>query len=186
ELPALFNGEVVLLRRWSITHGRCRGACIRTDFKSFLYWRDQLYPDPSVFDFVPAAALHSREGWLILGRSAPGMSNAGSIYPLCGTLHPDDFEEGRLDLEGPMMRELEEEAGIVLSRNQLGAAILVDASPVVAIIRPVVLDLPAAEIVRAISGHVERVAYRELADVVVVRSRADIRVDAMPPFTVRY
>jgi hypothetical protein len=184
--PELFNGKVALLRRWSVRGGHCSGECIQTDFKSFLYWRDCGYPDRSVFDFVPAAALHSREGWLLLGRSAPGMSNAGAVYPLCGTLHPDDFEAGTLDVDGPMIREVREEAGIALDRDQLGGAVLVDAGTQVAIIRPVMLDRPAQEIAKAISDHVKKATYRELSEIVIVRGWPSIDARTMPPFTVDY
>jgi 8-oxo-dGTP pyrophosphatase MutT (NUDIX family) len=186
EQSALFNGEVVLLRRWSLRDGRFSGECIRADFKSFLYWREHDYPDSTVFDFFAAAALHSGEGWLILGRSGSAMSNAGKIYPPCGSLQLDDLDGNCFDLERSVIREVHEETGITLAPRQLGPALLIQAEPQIVVVRPVRLDRSAADIVAAISRHLRNASHRELAEIVMVKGADDIEARDMPPFTAAY
>jgi 8-oxo-dGTP pyrophosphatase MutT (NUDIX family) len=185
--PSLFNGDVLLLEHWVVRDGHFSGECIRTDFKSFLYWREHDAPDREVFDFFAAGALHSREGWLILGHAGPTTSNAGKIYPPSGSLHADDqLGNGEIDLDGSIIREIHEETGIQITRAQLGPLLLIEARPQVVIVRPVAIARPAAEIVKQIGDHLRASSSAELAEVVVVRGREDIRTDVMPPFTVAY
>ena len=185
EQPKLFDGEVLMLAQWSLSQGHFVGECIKADFKSFLYWREHAAPDPGVVDFFAAAALHSSEGWLILGRSSPGMSNAGTVYPPSGSLDADVAEDIPIDLDRSIIREVFEETGIELRRTELGASIIINAPPQLIVIRPVYLGLPASEIVSGIDAHLRASPEGEIAEVVIVRGRADIQ-SAMPPFTADY
>lgn len=184
QQPTLFNGEVLMLRYWSLQSGRFSGQCIKADYKSFLYWREHNAPDPSVVDFFATAALYSREGWLILGRSGTDMSNAGEIYPPCGSLQLGEF--GRdLDLDASIVREVHEETGIEIDSSQLGPPVLIEAFPQLVLIRPANLEITASEIVHRIDRHLRSTATRELDGSVVVKDRSAIQ-EAMPPFTIAY
>jgi 8-oxo-dGTP pyrophosphatase MutT (NUDIX family) len=186
ERPKLFNGEVLLLDTWSLADGHFRGTCFRADFKSYLYWRDHEAPDRTMRDLCVTAALHSQEGWLILGRSAPGMSNAGAVYPFCGTLHPDDDTGAGIDLEGAMLREIEEETGLALARADLGPLLLIDAWPKITLLRPITVPRPALDIVRDIERFLQASAEPELSATVVVRGVPDIDAAVMPRFITAY
>jgi hypothetical protein len=186
EQPKLFNGEVLMLHTWSLADGCFRGECLTTDFKNLLYWRENGAPEAGVLDFFGAPALHSREGWLIVGRMGPDHSSAGSIYFPCGTLHPSDVAGQAIDLDGGILRELDEETGLAFSAKELGAPLLIFDSHRLAFIRPIHSARPAAEIVRDIETHLARTPEPELSGVVVVKSRDDIDAAHMPPFVVAY
>jgi hypothetical protein len=186
EQPKLFNGEVLMLHTWSLADGCFRAECLTTDFKSLLYWRENGAPDGAVLDFFGAPALHSREGWLIVGRMGPDHSIAGSIYFPCGTLHPTDVVRQTIDLDGGILRELNEETGLAFSPAQLGAPLLIFDCHRLAFIRPIHSARAAAEIVRDIEAHLARTPEPELSDVVVVKGRGDIDTAHMPPFVVAY
>jgi 8-oxo-dGTP pyrophosphatase MutT (NUDIX family) len=184
EQPRLFNGAVLILDRWIVRHGHFSGECITTDFKSFLYWREHDAPDHEVFDFFATGALHTSEGWLILGRAGAAMSNAGKVYPPSGSLHADQF--GHIDLDESIVREIREETGIEVTRAQLGSMLLIEACPQIVIVRPIKTGRPSAEIVAKIEGYLRSNPSSELSNVVVVRGLADIQAGVMPPFTIAY
>lgn len=184
--PSLFNGDILMLNRWSLQGGHFTGTCIKTDYKSFLYWRDHGGPDREVADFFCAGGLHTQEGWLILGRAGPDMSNAGLIYPPCGSLEPDDRLEGRIDLEQSVIREIHEETGIAVGKSQLGPPLLIEAWPQIVIMRPIRLNRSADELVAQIGRYLSDRQVRELSEIVVVRGTDDIRPGLMPPFTAKY
>jgi 8-oxo-dGTP pyrophosphatase MutT (NUDIX family) len=184
--PKLFNGDVLLLDTWSLAGGHFCGSCVKSDFKSYLYWREHGAPDATVRDLCVTAALHSQEGWLILGRSAPDMSNAGAVYPFCGTLHPDDDTGGGIDLEGAMLREVEEETGLVLARGDLGPLLLVDTPPKLSLMRPITVPRPAQALVGDIDRFLQASAAPELSGTVIVKGVQDIDAAQMPPFVKAY
>ena len=185
EQPRLFNGGVLLLGAWSLAGGRISGACFATDFKSFLYWRETGAPDRSVADFFAAAALHSREGWLIVGRMGAHTANRGRAYPPCGSLHPDDIRDGRIDLDGSLLREVAEETGLRLDIRDFAAPVLVRDGARLVYMRPIVLDRPAAEIVSEAERFLREQDEPELAEILVVKGPEDIE-PTMPGFAAAY
>jgi 8-oxo-dGTP pyrophosphatase MutT (NUDIX family) len=187
EQPKLFNGDILLLNDWSCFDGRFHGQCLVTDFKSFLYWREHRRPDRTVIDFFPAAALHSQEGWLLVGRMGRHHSMAGSIYLPCGSLHTDDIYEGKVDLDGNIVREIKEETGLSLYRTELEPPILIsDEAGRLVYVRPVKFQRPASEIVKEIESYLAHAIEPELSEIIVVRGPADISEVAMPSYTIAY
>ena len=185
ENPKLFNGEVLLLDSWSLTGATFRGTCLITDYASFLYWREHDTLDRSVTNLFAAAALHSLEGWLIVGRMGPHHSSAGLVHPPCGSLQPEDIRQGTVDLDGNIVREIEEETGLAILPAQMSAPILIFDGFRLAYMRPVRLPWPAGTIVDDIENHLAATPEPELAEILVVRNRADIDA-AMPSFAVAY
>jgi 8-oxo-dGTP pyrophosphatase MutT (NUDIX family) len=184
--PKLFNGEVLMLHTWSLADGCFRGECLTTDFKNLLYWRENGAPDGAVLDFFGAPALHSREGWLIVVRMGPDHSIAGKIYFPCGTLHPSDVVGQTIDLDGGILRELNEETGLAFSPADLAAPLLIFDRHRLAFIRPIRSARAAAEIVRDIETHLARTPEPELSEIVVVKGRDDIDAASMPPYVIAY
>jgi hypothetical protein len=186
EQPKLFNGDILLLHNWSCVSGRFRGQCLITEFKSFLYWRDHKRPDGAVTDFFPAAALHSQEDWLLVGRMGHDHSSPGRIYLPCGALHTDDVYDGKVDLDGNILREIREETGLALDRTELGPPILIlDGAERLVYVRPVKLQRPAVQIVKEIQSYLGHATEPELSEIIVVKGVADIS-ETMPSFTVAY
>lgn len=115
--PSLYDGPVLL------------GACVEhavghdgrsvlsigffeTRFSRFLAWRDFGFPDAGVYNCFAMPALRSADGAFLLGEINPRHSSAGNIYFPAGTPNSFDVLDGRVDLEGSLRRELEEETGI--------------------------------------------------------------------------
>jgi hypothetical protein len=120
QRPALWNGRVLLLHRYTQENRVLRGASFETDYASFLAWRDWGFPAPGVFNIFAAAALQTADGAFLLGQMAPFTSAAGQwVFP-CGTPEPDDINSaGMLDLVGNLGRELFEETGVNIADCQV-------------------------------------------------------------------
>lgn len=184
--PALWNGRVVLLSRYTIEDGVLRGACFETDFASFLAWRDWDFPDPDVSNVFAAAALRSADGAYLLGEMAPHTANAGRIYFPCGTPDPGDIVAGTLDLAGSLRRELAEETGLAIGTlaAEPGWHLVRDRG-FLAVLKRVTARENAAALRVRILRHLAGEARPEFSDIHVVRAPADL--DArMPRFVVAY
>ena len=115
--PRMFNGRVLLQHRGTVERepdGRrvFRGAYLETDFKAFLAWRDFGFPSAGVRNGFGMAALSSADGAFIMGEMSAHTANAGVVYFASGTPDPQDVRDGRVDIEGSVRRELEEEMGL--------------------------------------------------------------------------
>jgi 8-oxo-dGTP pyrophosphatase MutT (NUDIX family) len=186
EQPNLYNGCVLVLDGWSLSNGRFAGECVVTNYKSLLYWSESNKPTRDSPDFFPAAGLHSREGWLILGRMASHTASGGYIYPPCGSLQPDDVTDVTVDLDGCMIRELQEETGLLLSRAEFDAPMLVFDDRRLVYLRPALIPEPAVDIANRIKRFIKSQQDAEVADVYIVKSTADIKTAEMPPFAIAY
>jgi len=181
--PALWNGRVLLLRRYDIDGKVLRGESFATDYASFLAWRDWDFADPSVFNVFAAAALRSADGAYLLGEMAAHTASAGQIYFPCGT--PDDGDlqpDGRLDLAGSVGRELREETGLDI--DTLDAApgwTLVRDRCFLALVRRLTAREDAQPLRARILRHLASEARPELSDIRIVRGTADLD-PAMPRF----
>lgn len=110
--PQLWNGRLLLMREGEIAGGTLSGAYLETDFASFIAWRDWDFPDKTVRNCFPMAALRAADGALLLGVMAAHTASAGHVYFPAGTPDPNDVVGETVDLEGGVMRELTEETGL--------------------------------------------------------------------------
>lgn len=111
--PAVFNGPIHMLAsdyeiRDEVLHGRC----LRADFASLMYWREEGHPDSGVLNAFGSAVVRSTEGHILFGRMAAHTVNAGLVYPFGGSLDDNDVKNGFMDVEGSILRELAEETGL--------------------------------------------------------------------------
>jgi 8-oxo-dGTP pyrophosphatase MutT (NUDIX family) len=184
--PALWNGRVLLLHRYDIAQGTLTGACLDTDYASFLAWRDWGFPDAGVHNVFAMGALRSADGAFLLAEMGAQTANAGQVYFPCGTPDPADITAGRVDLEGSVRREVAEETGLQPAdyREEGGWQAVLD-GPYIAVIRR--LDVPAyaAELCARIRRYLGQQEEPELADMRVVRGPADLD-PRMPPFVLAY
>ncbi len=150
------------------------GTFFETDFASFLAWRDWGFPDSSVRNVFPQAALLSADGAFLLGVMAGHTANPGHIYFPSGTPDLNDVESDRVDVEAGLLRELEEETGITADDVVLqpGWTAVFD-GPRIALIRIVRSAEPAVALRQRILRNLAASADPELADVRIVRSPAD-------------
>jgi len=186
EKPATWNGRVLLLRRGEIADGTLTGAYLETDFASFIAWRDWGFPDKTMRNCFPMAALRSSDGAFLLGLMGSHTATAGQVYFPAGTPDPNDVAGETVDLERGVMRELAEETG-------LGPA---DASPQpgwhatpfgqrLAMMKVVQAREDADTLQRRIRAFLARDANPELADIHIIRSLADLH-SGMPPYVATF
>jgi 8-oxo-dGTP pyrophosphatase MutT (NUDIX family) len=184
ETPGFFNGRIHLLSSYDIAGGTFRGCCFETDFKSFLYWRDNRSRDTTVYDAFGSALLRSAEGYVILGRQGPGNINSGLSYLPGGFIDPRDVAPGgEIDIDASILREVAEETGLdpaALTRQP--GYLVTRTGQQISIAAEYVSPLPAASLVAQIRAHLSRDADPELEDAVVVRTAADIGTLAMPVY----
>jgi 8-oxo-dGTP pyrophosphatase MutT (NUDIX family) len=186
EKPEMWNGRVLLLRCGGITDGTLAGAYLETDFASFIAWRDWGFPDKSIRNCFPMAALRSSDGAFLLGVMANHTATAGQIYFPAGTPDPNDIVGGMVDLEGGVMRELAEETG--LGPADVTAQPEWHATPLgqrIALMKVLQARESADALRRRILAFLAREAEPELSDIHVVRSVDDLH-PRMPPYVATF
>jgi len=184
--PEMWNGQVLLMRRGEMAGGVLSGAYLKTDFASFISWRDWGFPDKSVRNCFPMAALRSADGAFLLGVMGGHTATAGQIYFPAGTPDPNDIDGDTVDLERGVIRELIEETG-------LGAADVVaepgwSATPLgqrLALMKIVQAGDTATALRERIRVFLASQKQPELVDIHVVRGLADLR-PTMPPYVAAF
>jgi 8-oxo-dGTP pyrophosphatase MutT (NUDIX family) len=184
--PAMWNGRVLLLRRGEIADGMLSGAYSEVDFASFIAWRDWDFPDKSVRNCFPMAALRSSDGAFLLGVMGAHTANAGRIYFAAGTPDPNDVIGDLVDLEGGVMRELAEETGLAASdvSPQPGWTAVLD-GPRIALMKVIQTRDSADALAERIRAYLSSQKQPELADIHIVRSLSDLR-PSMPAFVTAF
>jgi len=185
--PHLWNGDILLLRDHRFEGGRLEGRVRRTDFASFLWWRDQGWPDLGMTNLFALAALEGADGAFLMGVMGAHTSSAGRIYFPGGTPDLSDLTaDGRLDLEASVWRELAEETGLAPAdvARDAGFTAVLD-GPRLALLRRLVLPGSAEDAARRIRAFLARDALPELSDMAIVRNVRDISPQ-MAPFAVAY
>ena len=109
--PRLWNGPAFLFEDVFLEGGRLSGTARRTDFATFLYWRDNGRPRDVVHitgTSLPVLA----DGSLFGVRMAAHTANGGEVYFPAGSLEEGDLVDGVFDLTRSIARELAEETGL--------------------------------------------------------------------------
>jgi 8-oxo-dGTP pyrophosphatase MutT (NUDIX family) len=184
--PQLWNGRVLLLRGGEIAGGVVAGTYFETDFASFIAWRDWGFPDKTVRNCFPMAALRAADGAFLLGVMAAHTASAGHVYFPAGTPDPNDVVGETVDLEGGVMRELTEETGLT------GADVAPEPGwtatplgPRIALMKVMQAPEKAAPLRARILAFLATQAQPELADIRVVRGVADLD-PMMPPYVAAF
>jgi 8-oxo-dGTP pyrophosphatase MutT (NUDIX family) len=186
ERPKIWNGRILLGRDPVFSDGGFAATYSEVDFASFLAWRDWGFPDPSVFNGFGMGALRASDGAFVMGEMAPHTANAGRIYFPSGTPDPGDVRDGRLDIPGSVVRELEEETGLTADDYRAEAdwhCVVSDRA--IAMIKVLNLDMPG-DVARArIEANLAREAEPELSAIHLVRGIDDLR-PTMPRFVTAF
>ena len=184
--PELFNGRVLLARHALRDNDRLSADYFETDFASFLAWRDFGFPDREVFNGFGMGALLAADGAYVLGEMGAHTANAGKIYFPAGTPDPQDVRHGMLDVEGSVVREIEEETGLAPTDYALDAHWhCVFTGPSVAMIRILRVGMRGEALRARIEDTLARQSRPELAAVHLVRGLADLS-PAMPHFVTAF
>ena len=112
ETPEIWNGRILLGRDPDFTGDRFRASFFETDFASLLAWRDWGFPEAGAFNGFGMGALRCADGAFVMGEMGRHTANAGRIYFPAGTPDLKDLRDGRVDIPGSVVREIEEETGL--------------------------------------------------------------------------
>lgn len=193
--PALFDGRILLLHQARIEHSATgsmfHGDYLETNFRNFLAWRDFGFPrglrDPYIRNCFAMAALLSSDGAFLLGEMGAHTANAGKIYFPAGTPDPSDLMGNRVDLEGSVLRELEEETGIHPDEVILDAGwTLLSEGPRIACMKIVRLAEPAETVQARVAQMLAGQSQPELSKLHVVRGMNDCPKERMPDFMLTF
>ncbi len=183
--PTFFNGIIYLIEHIEMGDGHFFGRLIKTDFKSYLFWRDNGFdPAADVVDGFGSALIRSVEGHIILGRQRPGNVNSGLAYLPGGFIDSRDVDaHGAVDVAQSVARELREETGLgtpelVPQPGFLVTRVGAHVSFAVEYRSGLTSDVLAARIL----AHIAADPDPELNGVVVIKGRADCSAVAMPPY----
>jgi hypothetical protein len=157
ERPRFFNGIIHLVCSYAVSPERVLSArFVRTDFASFLYWRETGWRDASVMDCFGTAIVLSAEGRVLLGQQRGGNLNDGAIYPPSGFIDPADIgNDGAIDIDASVRREVAEETGLEdPDLTGTGTYIITIAGPVLSIGVPLHSPLDEATLQERIARHI--------------------------------
>ncbi|WP_213769691.1 NUDIX hydrolase [Bradyrhizobium sp. dw_78] len=184
--PGLWNGRVLLGRNPVFAAGRFVADYFETDFASFLAWRDWGFPDSGVFNGFGMGALVASDGAFVLGEMGGHTANAGRIYFPSGTPDLGDVRGDALDIAGSIMREIEEETGLVPADYRADPywdCVVTGAS--VAVMQGLHVDMTGEALRARIEANIAGQSQPELAKIHLVRGPQDFTV-AMPRFVTAY
>lgn len=179
--PALFNGPFFMAEEASVAGGDFRARYHRTRFATMMHWKGNASVEKP-WHIFGVGVIVSSDNRLIAGRMAPSTSAAGRIYFPAGSFDEDDVAGDHIDIDGNMMREVEEETGIDLSRaaSRDDAIYLVTVNRSIALFRRHYFDLTAATILDRIRAHIAAETDPELDDIVAISGAGAMR-EATPP-----
>lgn len=185
EQLGYFNGTVYVLVSQTLAGPDFAAVMRPVEFKNFLYWREQGFPETGVRDAFGSALIRSVEGHVLLGRQSAGNLNAGLSYMPGGFIDPRDVDEaGRIDIAASVLREAMEETGLdAADLGRVPGFILTRCGPQVSIAVEYRSPLGSDDLRAKIDRHLARDSGAELSSVDVVTSRAGIGSMPMPPFT---
>jgi len=184
EKPSLFNGQVLVMGEYKIADGCLSGSVHKTNFASFLYCKDKGLPEESgVRNVFGCAVVRSAEGHLLFGRMAPYTATSGRVYPMAGTPDMDDIKDGKLDIEGSMQRELQEEAGLTTAdAARRPGYLLIENAGMSALCAVFDYDVPSRDMKVRMMRHIDMQDEPELDEIVVFRRAAFHVHHRMPGF----
>lgn len=107
----LWNGPQFLFTNVLCADGVLSATGHRTDYATFLYWRDH-GRDGTAVHITGSSLPITADGAIVAARMAAHTSNAGKLYFPAGSLDPDDVVGGTIDITSNIRREMEEETGL--------------------------------------------------------------------------
>ena len=166
-----------------VEDGVLRGEAREDSFSAFLTWRDLGFPEIGVRNVFGSAVIISSDNAVLLGKMGEWTANAGQIYPAAGSSEPGDVVEGQVRVFDSLARELTEETGLSVVDARLGRTFAIFEGPRVSVARGLHFAEPMHTLQAQVRANLEAQSERELADVVAVRTRADLEAAGLfPPY----
>ncbi len=183
--PDLFDGEVLIATEVGIEGPRLVSEHSVVRYSALTYWRSLGFPRAEAFNLFGCGVVVTRDGAVLLGRMAAHTANAGFTYFPCGTPDPDDVVDGRLDVEGSIVREIEEETGLAAARLTPSDQKWISwDGPLFACAQRYDLDMTAAEAETVVRAHLVAQEKPELEKVFFVRGLDEIPNMSVPVYAV--
>lgn len=175
--PAFFNGNIFLMKEINIADGIFTASFVKTEFKSFLYWKECGFPEAGVWDGFGSALLHSAEGHVVLGRQRLGHINSGLTYLPGGFIDQRDVgADYSIDIGASIAREVKEETGLDGHDMELQPGFYVTRlGRQISVAAEYRSRLAADDLRKRLLEHIAADDDPELADVVIVKRPPDER-----------
>lgn len=182
----MFNGDILLGRNARFSDDMFRAEYFRTDFSSYLAWRDWGFPDDTVFNGFGMGALRCADGAFVLGEMAAHTATAGKVYFPSGTPDPGDLRNGYLDMQESVRREVAEEVGLTPAdyREAVHWQCIVSGARI-ALFRILDLPHPSFDLTERIGRWLTQQDKPEFARLHVVSGAGDV-TRAMPEFVTAF
>ncbi|MBJ7577067.1 hypothetical protein JHC09_04105 [Devosia sp. MC532] len=182
ENPHLWDGRIIGVSVPEIDgNGVLRATAYEDAFSAFMTWRDQGFPEIGLRNLFGSALIISSDNAIILGVMGADTANAGRIYPPAGSLEPRDvLPNGSVDVRRSTEIELMEETGLSYADGVEGEMVAVFDGPRVSVARALYFPHTAEDMLATIRANLDMQEERELADVVAVRSKAELEAFGEP------
>lgn len=179
--PSLFNGELYLAPEARFENGVFEAGFIRVSYATLMYWRKDPAP-VRPWHIFGIGVIVSSDNVLIAARMAGSTAAASRIYFPAGSIDDHDVNEGRVDYDYNMQREVKEETGLDLrdARAEEGYA-LVTGNRSVALFKRHYFNQTGAELIAQIRQVLSMQDEPELDDVIAI-SAAGMMGDATPTY----
>ncbi len=182
--PTIWNGDVLICSGAEIKDRQLTGHFLKTDYASFVAWRDWGWPDKTVSNCFGSAAVLSADGALLYGRMASHTLNAGKVYPPGGSLEMRDVAaDGRIDIMGSITRELEEETGLKASEAVKGELLAIFDEHRLSVAQVFRFASDADVLAARVRRYLASAHEDELSDIEIVASSSQID-SAVPPYAI--
>lgn len=182
--PRIWNGDVLICAGAEVADTVLTGRFIKTDYASFVAWRDWGWPDKSVSNVFGSAIVHTADNALLYGRMASHTLNAGKIYPPGGSLEMRDVSvDGRVDVMGSLIRELAEETGLKAADAERAELLAVFDGPRLSVAQVFRFAQPADMLAEAVRHYLRSGHEDELSDIEIVRASSQFD-STMPAYAV--
>lgn len=182
--PTYFNGPVYVVDRLSIADGACDATLLRSDFKSYLYWRARGYPECGVRDGFGSALIRAGDGAYLLGRQRSGNINSGLTYLPGGFIDDRDVaDDGTIDIQASIARELYEETGLTEADvAMLPGYLLTETGAQLSIATTFQSPLDSRDLKSTIERHLAADAKSELDSISIISTIGDLDGLPMPRY----
>lgn len=182
--PALFDGQVLMVNQLRRDGSVLDLSLFATRFRNYFYWRHTGFADQSVIDGFGSGVIRAADGALMLVRQRPGFINEGLFYFPGGFIDPRDVDaSGMVDIAGSVLREVGEETGLLAADvERIDGFMVVRRRAQVAIAVSFRSSLEAEPLARRIRDYCDRQADAEIAEVMAVRSAADVAGVELAPY----
>ena len=183
--PHFYNGQVHIMTSWEIRDAETDvatfvGTLRRTDFASFLYWKESDEHTKSEVDFSGGAAVLCSDGALLMAVSGEHTIVPGTLEFPSGFVEVGDFEGNRLNFDRHVEREVTEEFAITKAQLSGNLQYLVSAANgVVQAISLFTVNLSGPEFMQRWRSQAAALR-KEISDVVAIYRAGDLEQYSTP------